>query len=273
MATFKGTMIFSMNTIPAAGNAATRVGGWSESVYGSYDSVGIFTTPFLQLCASRAALLPASASIIGQRYQAILPLGGSSTTNNVFPGRSDMDTDLPQVSLLYRLRGLGVGNARPYYIRCIPDDLVKKGEFVPTPAYTAQLGSFFGRLASVFQFRARSLAADRYPFLTISNTGAYITTLPTIWAVDTIVSISRALKTDGKFINGRFRVATVTTPQTGTFSNWPAEATTGGVGFSRSIIYPTFAPIESGQINSGRAVVRKVGRPFGQFRGRQSSRS
>jgi len=273
MPVFKATMLITLNTNQTGASLNTRVGGWSESWYTDRTGPDLLPRDFNRLGRLRAALLPNGARIIGQRYQQVDPKGSSSTGSIVFPGTAGIACDIPAMSLFYRARGQGVLNQRPLYIRGIPDARVVEGEYSPSNTYTQALTAFFNGLA-LWRFRARSLVADATPFLTIQQSaptvGTYITTIANTWAVDNIVQISGVL-VNGRKVEGQFRVSAVSTPQTGTFENWTAGNGTGGKGFFKSTFYPLVEPT-SLDPNSGRIVTKKVGRPFGQFRGRASAR-
>lgn len=270
---FKCTFLLTLNTNTTGASLSTRVGGWSESWYSDRAGVDNLPRDFNRLGRLRAALLPTGARIAGQRYQQVSPKGSSSTGAIVFPGTAGIACDVPSMALFYRARGQGVLNQRPLYIRGIPDARVVEGEYSPSDTYTRSLTAFFNALAE-WRFRGRSLVADAVPFLNITQSapgvGSYVTTVAQTWAVDNIVTVSGVL-VDGRKVEGQFRVATVVTPQTGTFALWTAGSGTGGKGFFRSTLYPLVEP-SSLDPNSGRVVTKKVGRPFGQYRGRASTR-
>src|SRR4051812_2176397 len=99
----KYTAIFELSTNNSNTAQGHRVGGWSETVYynGSVNAVNI--AQFTNLCQRRARFLPASAAVVGQRYQNIDPVGGASTGSVRFPGNANYGNDVPQMSLLCRI--------------------------------------------------------------------------------------------------------------------------------------------------------------------------
>jgi len=270
MAWTKYTMLFEARTSFGATNTTrSRVGGWSESWYDSLFSEAI-KAEFLVLCEKRAALLPAGASVVGQRYQEVDPIGATSTGSRVFPGTAGLQADIPQMSLLLRIPGSSVKNFKPFYLRGLPDARVVLGEYSPASGYTAALTQFLDYLQG-WNFRGRNLANAAVPILTISNVGAYQLEADSPAAEGDMVRVLRCTLANGNFFGGRFRIATKLTARTGTLADWSAGAATKGRMRIDAIVYPGVPAGLTPDDVVSRVVTRKVGRPFAEYSGRRSS--
>lgn len=264
-------MLIQLTTGLGQVTSVPRTAGWSESWYTNNTNIDAAKTAFLTLCQRRAALLPTRAAVVGQRYQIVDPAGSSSTGTNRFPGSAGEVNDVPQMALFYRLPGVGVRNFRPVYIRGIPDDLVKEGEYVPNASYRQRLTNFFGTLAS-WQFKGRQLTANKWPIVSISNTGAYRTSESNTLAANQMVEVMRTRDDQGVTLSGTFPVLSVTDAFTGQLGQWPGGAWTSGSMRVPTNLYP-FCNGPAVVVDDGRAVVKKVGRPFLQYRGRATTRN
>lgn len=270
MAIFKCTMLFSQTSTPVGGNATARTGGWSESVYRDTVAPASLVSRFLDLCTKRAALLSTNAAIVGQRYQQIDPFGKTTTGGTVLPGSAG-PCDVPQMALTYVLFALNSPNARRFTLRGIPDAVVTTGEY--NPAGVAGFNNnFLTYLSQFFQwnFRAYTAPSGQVPILTISDTGAVVLASPLTLAVHDRVRISGVSAIGKAAPSGSFRVLTVTDSTHFTIDEWPNVPGQSGLAWLPSLIYPFFAPA---QTPTPKVVVRKVGRPFGGYRGRASARA
>lgn len=255
--------------LATADPTSIRVAGWSESWYDDTIIVDNLLRDFNRLCSKRAALLPNTGVIVAQRFQQVDPVGPARLQLSRFPG-TQSECDYPSLALLCRVAGSGVRNSRPMYLRGIPDEMITRGEFSPTFNYGAAVQRFFTELEG-YRFRAQSLSAVEVPVLTILDTGEVHTAAPGLAGVaaGSRVQVSRCQKADKTTVSGRFFVASRASDTIFTLANWTAGEVTGG-----SVrIYETIFPlVPADGVTSGRIVTRKVGRPFGQFRGRQSPR-
>jgi hypothetical protein len=266
MAAWKFTMLLQMNTDPVGGLASVRVGGWSESLYQN-NAGPTNRANFLRLCQARAALLPTTASVIGQRYQQVDPVGASSTGAMRYPGDvTTLATDVPQVTLLCRAPSTETTNIRPLMLRCIPDGIVIGGEYSPNAQFRSALANYFQELG-FWKFRARDLQAQSVPIIDIDALGNVNTDQPITLTVNETVQILRT--TGGTVSGGRFSIKAVTDTFNFQLRNWKGGATEGGRLRLISIIYPR---IDSNNVAVSRIIVRKVGRGFFQYRGRASKR-
>lgn len=276
----KCTALFQLSTnVDFPNLPAHRIGGWSESWYyiGSSipNAIQAFASPGTALfpfswCAGRAALLPGGAAIIGQRYQQVAPVGQSQTAGGIYPGSAGEAADIPQQALLCSIPAVGAGNIKRFTLRGIPDARIIEGEFQGTQSFTQSLNNFFFVLGN-FQFRARDLTQPTANIVSISAAGLVTCEAAATFNVNDMVRVLRTRTVDGDLLGGRFQVASVG-PGNNVFTlaNWsPAEATTGGRVRRDSIV---FLPADNTRAAAYRAVIRKVGRPFGAYRGRRSAK-
>jgi len=268
MPVYKLTMLIDYVSDPGGTGAGTRVGGWSESVY--WDALGPDTvTGFNTLCQKRAAMLPAGSSVIGQRYQQVDPtVGGSSTGGFRYPspGGTGFERDIPQAAILMRIGATGFANKRPMYLRGIPDGQIVGGELRLEPPWKDAFLAYLTELAG-WKFRGRDLTAPTVPIFSIDGTGNVVTEQPITLAVADMVRILRFR--GGSIINGRFPVETVTSTTVFKLRGWNGGSGTGGKIRKDNYVYPVMA---RNQMAVSRIVVRKVGRPFFQYRGRRSKK-
>lgn len=266
---YKLTMIFQMTTVPQGTAAVPRIAGWSESVYNSSLTAGT-RAQFRDLMTARAALLPRSAAIVGQRYQVVDPTGGSSTGAERFQGYSFSGnpgdaTDVPQVAIYCKTLTVSA-NIRPTTIRCIPDSWVVGGELLANTAITQALQRYFDQLTG-WSMRGRNLSAPQYPIFQISETGLVSLTAVQAIAVPGLVRISSSVDEDGIRRGGAFKALTQPTPSSVQLEGWTYGATKGG-----NIRVQTPGLIQMTTTSVSRIITRKVGRPLFAFRGRRSRR-
>jgi hypothetical protein len=279
----KCTALFQLATnVDFPNNPTRRLAGWSESWYFAGSSIQNAQSLFQGInlvggigipgwCSLRAAMLPGGAAIVGQRYQVVNPTGPSQVTGQLFPGSSGATADIPQQAILIYVPALGANNIRRSTLRGIPDPIIVEGETAFTPAFTTALSSFFSFLQN-FQFRARDLSQPTFTILNITAAGVVTCETPHTLQVGQMVRILRTRTADGDLIGGRFQVSAIGPGNTVfTLLNWtPAEATTGGKVRVDAIV---FVPVNPAGCVAGRAVTRRVGRPFTQYRGRRSRRT
>ena len=265
----KVTILIQLATAVSSPNSPVRhLGGWSESFYNGSSYAPTMFAQTVTLCAARAQLLPTGATIVGQRYQVVNPAGISSSTANVYPGSAGLLADVPQMALLFRVPSNNTRNVRPVILRGTPDARIVEGEYVPSGTYTSALSAFFLQLSVYqWQFRGLNLDAPQAPLFSIDNLGNYtaISALPFVGGE--LVKVLRATDSNGDRYGASGMIKSVATTKTGQITPWTGGVTTGGVIRQTQIVFPVFAPFTPG---TPRVVVKKVGRPFGQYRGRHS---
>jgi hypothetical protein len=274
----KCTMLMQLRTnVDQPNSPISRIGGWSESWYDTNTAISAVRPPFIQLCQKRAALLPAGAAVVGQRYQQVDPVGASSSTSFSFPGNARFTTssdvlaaDMPQNALLCAVIGASVKNTRRFTLRGLPDAVVVGGEYNPgNSAFSTALQAFFNEL-DLYWFPGRDLSAPTYPLLTIDSLGNFASEQATLFVVNQMVRVLRTKDADGRLRGGRFQVETMNPGgYTGKLAGWTFGACKGGKLRADSMIW---AQVRPANISIGRQVTRKVGRPFTQYRGRRSAK-
>jgi len=244
-----------------------RLAGWSESWYDPSGNPDTVRTDFIKLCRLRAGLLATGASVVGQRYQEVDPVGPSSTGSVTFPG-AGRASDVPNVSLYFRLPASGARNQRPTYLRGIPDGMVVEGEYSPDPTFTDALNEFIA-WAEGYYFFGRVLSNIAYPLVSIDTAGNFVTTVANTLADTNMVRVSRSKQTStGILVGGVFKLHIDPTSTKVAIQSWPYGASTGGTIRLES---KSYFPIARSTNISGRIVSKKVGRPFVGYRGRASN--
>ena len=271
------TMIMQVTTAPTNfADASAHTGGWTESHWRN-SQVAADSPQFRTLMMKRALMLPRQAAITGFRiasYQivesSLAPLG-ASTGKVRFPGNPSRETDLPQVAL--ELSGTsGGGNSNRFSARCVPDDVMVGGEYTPNSDYKGYVTQFGTALTNGgFGFMGRDLTATTSRIKSIENN---IITPQDAFPANiggTLLTFIGVKDVLGKAVVGNFRiVAAATAPAHWVLDGLPQGCVVENSGSVR-VLTPIFAAYTS--ISPARAVVRKVGRPFEQYRGRASKRS
>lgn len=247
----------------------TRVGGWSESWYLDAETVSP-DDRFRRVNLARAALLPIGCSIIGQRYQMVEPVGSSQTGSFVYPGTAGTLADVPQMALFCRVHAVNAINIRPAVLRGIPDARAVRGEYNPSDAYTKAISLYFGELATWgFKFRGRDLSAPQLPLIHILADGSVQTEVAHTYVVGDMVQVLRAVGADGRKRGGRFQVTAVL--NSFHFSiNWNQLFDSTGGRVRKDLGYSYYDIVTPVDIRG--VTVKRVGRPFFQYRGRRSNR-
>lgn len=267
----KMTMVFQNTTnISNTANPRRRTGGWTEVFYEANPLSEAIMNTFFTACEYRAALLPNSASIVGQRFQTIDPIGPGQSTSRFYPGSSGLLTDAPQLALQITIRGDGVRNVVRRKIKCIPDARVVEGEYSPSDNFTIALDNYFKRGLAGYDIRGRDLSLPESPVYKIGADGAYTTETDNAFAAGQFIYVLRTKTTSGRLRGGRFRLLSVATSKTGVIQDWPHGATTGGKMRAAAIIY---ANISAPNIAVDQIVIAKIGAPSKRYRGRASKRA
>lgn len=276
--TLKVTTLFNAVTVDSAGNGK-RAGGFSESWYSNKTiDTAAFNAAWLNLLRTRAALMPANVTIIGQRVQTVDPLGPARTFENVYKGSGTLQNDLPQVALQWQMNSAAGTNHRNVTLRGVPDARVVKGEYNPTAEYNAALIAHFRELRANWLMRAKDRTQPRVRMRAATSdnpNGWQITTqTPHGLAVNDTVQILSGLASNGKKYSFTGRVVVV--DDAAKFHVYPdTELVFGGLTGGRvqkRIVTYTEVFLNDAEMTDPLAVIRKCGRPFHQFRGRQTVR-
>jgi len=269
----KATMLFSLTTAPDNGLDNARTGGWSESWYFSgtiAETVTAFTSGAGALCPLRAALLPATASIMGQRYQTVdpLPVGAAISRARDFPGRPVLVTDVPQMALLISCVGVAVPNVKHFVMRGVPDENVVGGEFKPVVSYANALELFLAKLGT-FKFKGMDSTVPKIAVSEVNTAAGTCTTkVPHNFVVGDRVRFTGLQNSQTvKSFSEERTVISIPTVNTFVFAS-QLIGFTYTIGFVRKKT-TIYIPVDPANSEVQRATVRKVGRPFDQYVGRR----
>lgn len=269
------SLLFALTTQPAdLGKAIPHSGGWSETLWQDLDFGASVQQRALRLANKRAQLLPASATIIGVRYQTFtlsvnrfLP-GGTSTATLQLPGNANWPGDLPQAALLLNAQSTDNQNTRRWALRGMPDQFIINGEYQPTPQFTTKINAYFQELSDDnFYFPGRDLSQPDRRVIAIANT---------VVTVDNGASFVQ-----GGYLRFHRCIDALKDPVEGSYviTNVNVNAITLGGFAPRTLTQPSgtcrndvAVMVKITSANFSRAVIKKVGRPFAQYRGRASRR-
>ncbi len=267
------TNIFQVTTAPAnLALARAHTGGWSESFWTNL-SPAAYNPIWAWQQQKRAILLPATAAIVGYRTQEytisgnkLLPGGAASGRQNL-PGGSSRITDLPQVSLMLNCATAGSPNTSRLILRGIPDDVMEGGEYQPNAAFQAAVTQLINSMVGFnFGFVGRDLSQASVRVLKIAVNLITVDQIPgTGLAVGDFVRLHRVYDDNNNPVKGAFPVTAIA-GNVLTVAGLDATLTRPSGTLRKDLLqlfsYRSMQPI--------RAVVKKVGRPFEQYRGRRS---
>jgi len=263
-------MVFDLSTNPSNTAQGHRVGGWTEWVYAGEAPSSSLTTRFNNLCAARAAFLPASARIVGQKTLIVEPRGGSAQAGVIFTGNATYGTDVPQMSLMCKIGSAAWPNIRTLELRGFPDSLVFQGEYKPDGTIEGLLANFATQLeVGNFSFRGRNLNNPLAPISSIAANGTVVLAQDLVFNEGDLVQVLRTNDENGNRVGGFFFVLDKTDARNLVLSNWTSGQTFSGKLRIASTVYPAF---QAASFAVTRVNVRKVGRPSGGYSGRRSAR-
>jgi len=267
----KFTMVFQQATGQSIENGLpNRVGGWTESWYRAevYPFSALVDLQVTALMATRAALLPSFAAIVGQRYQVVDPVGRSATAARKFPGASSLAQDVPNLCLYARARSTSA-NIRPVYLRGLPDSVVVRGEFAPTPGFQRDLTTFYRQLTGGgWLFEGVDLAAPQFAIASITTGGLITWAEPIPYNDGDRVTIIRTELANGRRSGGTYRLSSVSAGITGQLINWDLGACVRGTTRAYTLSLHAVSALET-----SRVLTKKVGGVFDRYRGRASNRN
>jgi len=274
MAVQKCTILMQCTTDPSnANDAGQHTGGWSESFWSETPIVptNLFWNRLLQ---ARAKLLPTQARIVGFRFSTytiagnrFLP-GGSSTGRLNIPGGSGLVTDIPQVALMFAGSAVGAPNSSRFSIRCVPDDMVKRGEYQPNGAYRALVSDFCRELVDGgWCMLGRNLTL---------TTAAVVSVVPPVINVSAVlgavvgtdsIRLLNVKDSQGNPISGAFRTVSLAGLA---YTVVGLPDVTAGPGGAARVDTPVL--LRFGSVEPNRIVARKIGSPFEKYVGKSSKR-
>lgn len=272
MSQVKHTMIFEIITGSDLDPSRRRIGGWSESWY----APTAFPTEFGFLQEKRSLMLPKQAAIVGQRFQQVDPVAKATLTSVRYPGPARYDTDNPQQALLCRAASALAANSRQVVIRCMPDDLISLGEYKPDGVWNVFLAEYLQKLIDrTWAFRGRDKSVTVRNVLAVGpvptgNFAPFVTDGALTFDVGTQLRFKNVREdSTGRLISGTFQCVEKTDSLHGRIRGWNPLLTICGGGTVTPLTY-IYPPVAITSV--GRQVVKKVGRPFTSFRGRQAKK-
>jgi len=271
MANSKCTAIFSYISEQNVGGHI-RAGGWSESVYSTTDaSAPALRSLFAAWCQKRAGLLPTSIGIIGQRYQNVSANARAISAGVVFNGTATGDQDIPQVALQFTLDSKTSLNQRKLVLRGIPDGRVVGGMYSPTLAYSQAVSRFLVEMEDRWLFRGRNLNAPQFVINYIEDNGTVHMGEAAGVGLGSEVQILRTALLHGGKAGAFAKIVSFTNTSNFVIAQWSLGLTTSGMlRVAENDYFGIDATAAGASVPD--IVTRKVGRPFFQYRGRQTSR-
>jgi hypothetical protein len=271
---FRYDMLFQLTTQPAqASKAISHTAGWSESHW-RQNLLDASDQTLTRMLNARAAMLPKQASMVGLRIgqftiagNRVLP-GQTSIRKFLKPGQALYSCDVPQMALELGASTSGV-NSSKFSVRGVPDNQVVQGEYAPTDAWGDRLQEYMNTLeANGWQMIGRVLTNATQKIESISVTGNCVTYDVPAFGNGAQIRILRCKDLDGFPISGVFQVSDLV-GRAFNLSNWPAGVAVKNSGSVRVDAVDNFTIIA---VEPSRIVVRKVGRPFEQYRGKRSKK-
>ncbi len=250
---------------PAGGGGLQQHGyGFTESYWSDYIASTTRSNFLGSVGRLRAALLPSNCSLL----EAVLYDGGSGTGVSVpcqFPG-GNYTTDQVNIALLCTSQNTTAAHQSRFWIHNLPDIMVQGGEYTPTAAYAQAVQAYFTELG-FYKYRGQIPANQRTIFKVAAN-GLVTTTTPHPFAVGQMIHVNRVYLGNGRKKGGIFTVSDVGPLNTNfTIAGW-----TFGDGKGGTVFTATYDTLRLQNCVAVRAGTRKVGRPFGEYRGRKSAK-
>jgi len=255
---YKCTAIFD-------GNGA----GWSESYFAYASGIVNARLLFTQLMDDRDDMLGSGFTIPYMRVTQYNVRANTQFFENPVPTNSGFDPDTAWNALLMRLVAAG-NNHRSLMLRGWPDDCFKNGRFTPIPSCATALTRFRNTLsAGGYSIVGQDPTKPIKPFVSISGSGLVIFGTPHGYPAGIPVYLYRAKTVANRTIRGTFTTGDSPTATSLQLTGWvePGGAVSGAL--REKLVQDSF--ITNTLVE--RAALRKVGRPFGLFRGRARRRA
>jgi|SRR5580698_3778788 hypothetical protein len=279
MAIYKHSVLFAVTTAPVNLSVSSpHSGGWSEGFWANFIAPNSpNSAAWLNFLQQRARLLPIQVSIVGWRVATYVVIGnrlqpaGSVTGKLNLPGNGGYTLNMPQDGLELSIQGAGVANVSRPILRAIPDQIIVQGEYQPDPFFNAAVPAYLQQLAvNSYGFVGRDLT-QAYQRVNSFAAGQLITqaAIPGV-GVGSYIRFHRVFDDNGNPVRGTYQVSAIGGPPFEyTLLGPPAQTVSkpnGTVRLDLLVLY------QFGAGSVGRAVVKKIGRPFSSYRGRRSKR-
>lgn len=258
----KFSLIFRYTTI------SNKPASWSETWY--YDgSVAQALSAADATAKRRSAIMTRPTVIVAARIQQI---GSRATIFKMdYPGVVATNQDIPQMALNVRVSGSAFINTKTFQLRGLPDANVDGGDYVPTAAFNTGLRNFCGSLSSnAVRFRGENLANPQVKILGITNAGVMTLAGDLVYNEGDTLTLLRVKNTQGRNVSGKYYVSVKTSARICTLAAWTGDVVTNkGAARKFEYVYPI---VQADSLVIGDVTTRKVGRPFGLYRGRATTR-
>jgi hypothetical protein len=280
MAVYRNSLLMAITTNPANKvSASPHSGGWSESFW--LNGSTFLPAGWQKWAAVRAAMLPSTASVIGFRVQTytiagnkLLP-GGSSVGKLNVPGTTLYTSDLPQCALELSFSLAGATNSIRSRLASIPDEQISQGEYQPTGPFMAAVQAYIAFVVGTgggqpFAGVVRNLSLASARVFSLAGTTLTIAPGSTLNAPGQYVRFHRVYDDNGNPVKGSYLVTAAVVGANNTVLTLAqnlGQTITKPNGLVREDLL-TVQNINAGTV--GRALVRKIGRPFASYRGRRS---
>lgn len=269
------SLLFSVTTqAENAGVAVPHSGGWSESHWVNTPA-NVTIADIRALAQPRANLLSSLASITGYRIQSFSIVGnklipeGSRSGRILIPGGSQAGLNMPQDALSIFMTASGAVNVSRQSLRGMPDDYIVNGEFTPNTGYLSRVRTYMNALVNQgWKFVGRDRTVPNARVLAIA--AGVVTLAGPVGGVanNSFLRLNRVFDQNGLPVKGTFLITAIA----GNLYTVNGLGTTVVNVPSGTARIDQIAVFQYGSGEIGRTQVRKIGRPFEQYRGRASRR-
>jgi hypothetical protein len=274
MIVYKISLLIQVTTDPLNRVWATpHSGGWSEGVW----SLGLpdFSSGggAYRWAAARANVLPFESAIVGYRISVYnlasnkLTPAGTSAGKLLFPGTVAYTQGNPQAGLELGWPANAGPNSSRIVLRGLPDEVIVKGEFSGDATFRAAITRMTTALNNIGPgWVGRDLGQPSATVNMIAGTTVTLSQVLGGLAVGDFLRFRKVRADSGAPIKGSFLVTAIV-GLTVVLQGYTGGNVTKPNGTARKDVV-TF--ILGGTPTIGRAVVKKIGRPFESYRGRRS---
>lgn len=258
-------------TTPPTGVAGYR--GLSESWYSAkvFDSQDLYDTcTYWQ--SKRVPMLPRNSTIVAFRQQEVGNLGRSVLYKVPRPGVNAFIQDQSEAALKYKVRSTTTSAERTAVIAMVPDDIIIGGVYAGGEGdWLSYVNQFFNHIRDNWQMRIIDQSVPTYSIATIDADGNVVTNEATAFVAGAKVQVLRSKTEEDNTGSGVFYVETVTNPTHFKLRGWTFGATTKGSIRTYVITYNSVNVSTNHRANP-EVGTRKIGRPFGESRGKASKK-
>lgn len=276
MPLFKCSIVFDFTTDPTDRATATAHSGGASESYWINDTAENAQAAIRFIAPLRANFLPRETQVIGWRMQSYtisqnrLYAGGASSGSLNLPGSNLWTLSAPQNALMLKMTAADGLNTSVHLLRNLPKEQITNGEYQPENFFFNRVQLFRNGLTGR---GFGGVGVDKtVPFnrvVAVTNSTVTLFAPPAGFVVGDFVQVRRL------YVAGRFQSipAALVTNITGNNVTIEQDTFMGGpfiVNGSMTKITRIFFPYADGE--QSRLVVRKIGRGFSPYHGRQSKR-